>query len=221
MFAASLEVNTPQLLYRDQWKRFQDYWPDLLSRTKELRYNTKSDIYCKAERNLRHIYNDTLRHLEGRPKRQQPTIVPMDVDIITVKPNWLCGTFGFHPMLGFRRENQARNIAHGCAATLLRFARIQKEYLVGWGIDDQLLPRSKSFDEAHTNYKATKVKNSDCWLRPGIPCPYAADNLHKLNSSLSAAGRDQRIDRHTIGELSKIHTFCRQRKTHRPDELQS
>jgi hypothetical protein len=38
--------------------------------------------------------------------------------VVTVKPEWLCSTFGFHPMLGFRRRKQAESIAHGCAMTL-------------------------------------------------------------------------------------------------------
>src|SRR5438874_2546462 len=41
-----------------------------------------------------------------------------------VKPKWLCGTYGFHPMLGFRRKMQAASIAHGCASTFATIAQL-------------------------------------------------------------------------------------------------
>ena len=228
MFAASLEVSTPQLRYRDQWRLFEEYWPALLSRTKELRYNTKADIYDKAQKHLRDIYESALRSIDERDEldvlddRQQPTIMPMDVEVVTVKPKWLCGTFGFHPMLGFRRDKQARNIAHGCAATLLRFANVEEEHLIGWNINPDLVPKSKTFGEAHIAWKAAKKArkrkdNKDkCWLRPDHPCPYAADNLKALNRRFDKKDPASQIDAHTLKELANIHEYCRQRKTHRP-----
>ncbi len=191
----------------------------MLSRTKELKYNTKADIYRKAERNIRRIYETAVQNNPDDDKDLRPLIKPLDVEVVTVKPKWLCGTFGFHPMLGFRREKQARNIAHGCAATLLRFASVETNFLQGWNIDNRLLPKSKTFEKAHEAAKSGKIVKSDCWLRPGIPCPYAKENLNRLNRDLRRAGSDSKglLDEHAIKELSKIRIYCSDRKTHRPD----
>ena len=43
------------------------------------------------------------RSKEGKPIQDRP----LEIEVLVVKPKWLCGTFAFHPMLGFRRELQA------------------------------------------------------------------------------------------------------------------
>jgi len=219
VFAASLEVDTPKLVYRDEWKRFECYWPTLLSRTSELKYNIKSDIYRKAQQNLRAIHDAVYEGKGGDPGSVHAYFEPFDVEVVTVKPKWLCGTFSFHPMLGFRREQQARSIAHGCASTLLRIASVDRQFRSGWNVDSKWLPQCTTFDDAFHRWQTEKKKSSTnaCWIRPNIPCPYSAGRLWELNDYLRKNGDTRVLDKVTINELSKIHKFCSERKSHRPD----
>ncbi len=216
MFAASLEAETPDLVYRDEWESFKNYWPALSKRTKELKYNTKADIYRKAERNLRAIYESSPRDSSGAA--MHVLAEPIDVEAITVIPKWLCGTFGFHPMLNFRRKRQAMSIAHGCATTLLRFANIEDEYLTGWGIDKRRLPLHKTIGEAAADWETRKkeAQAGSCWLRPGIRCPYAEPQLDALNTELTKRDDEDLIDDTTTRELASIYKYCTKLTTHQP-----
>ena len=145
-------------------------------------------------------------------------LTPLDAEIVMVKPKWLCETFGFHPMLGFRREKQARSIAHGCAATLMEFANLDPVYLNGWDIDEDLIPKAKSFSEAESVWWKKRYRMpGECWLRPEKPCPFSKVHLLKLNRELSESDDGQTLDSDSIDELSMIHKFCKQSKTHRAE----
>jgi predicted acylesterase/phospholipase RssA len=197
--AASLEVNA-----RDStpFERIalQNSWPALFRRTRELGYNLKLDSYARAESRLRQI----ARLYPGEPRE----IEPIDLEVVAVKPEWLCNTFGFHPMLGFRRDRQKRSIAHGCASTLLRFAGVDAKCLKGWGIEENRVPRVKDWRAAF-NAEGGRLTSDDsndsrCWLRPDpdlkLRCPFSSSELRKAEPALPEE---------TIKELSGIHRECR------------
>jgi predicted acylesterase/phospholipase RssA len=193
--AVSLQVNARPSGSAER-RVLQRSWPTLLKRAKELGYNKKLDSYVIAERNLREL----AEHYRG----EQRDITPIDIEIVAVKPEWLCGTFAFHPMLGFRRKKQAQSIAHGCASTLLRFAKIAKDneaWLSGWGIERARVPKVHQWGEAFDALKARKRKTlgNACWLRPDVTCPFSKDALKKAEPSLTEI---------VIQELSEIHTEC-------------
>ncbi|GEM_PF-1016024 len=211
--AASLEADAQALRFRDQWEPLKDYWPRLLGRTKELKYNSKTDIYCSAQRNFRAIHAQVCKEF-GAWEAAGALVEPIDVEVVTVKPKWLCSTFGFHPMLGFRQEKQARSIAHGCAATLVRFASVERNYLEGWQIGGEDLPKATSFPEARTHWESLKSRRPGaCWLRPDKTCPFSKAHLEVQNQHLPEGQKP--LDRHTINELARIHRFCKEPKTHR------
>jgi hypothetical protein len=55
-----------------------------------------------------------LSSASGRRIMKPLSLLPLPIKVLAVKPQCLCDTFAFHPMLGIRREDQATNIAHGC-----------------------------------------------------------------------------------------------------------
>jgi predicted acylesterase/phospholipase RssA len=137
LFAASLEVDTP-ILPAAQVEALRQDWPQLLSRAKQLGYNKKIEVYANAQRAVRRI---------TRARGSQPPggTEPLDLEVVAVTPNWLCGTFAFHPMLRFRRMRQIESIAHGCASTLLELSKLQANpesahWAKAWGINLSALP---------------------------------------------------------------------------------
>ncbi len=182
-------------------------WLDIRRRAKQLAYNGKIEMFNQAERDLRNIYET--------PEARNPNVEPLDLDVRAVMPMWLPGTFGFHPMLGFRRKRQAESIAHGCASTLLLFAATPRQHRDAWRMNDAV-PKVSDFDSAWRNWEEHKKrqplrwseKNApDCWLRPGHPCPFSREQLRQIE-------RPERLPVNTIQELSRIHEFCRRRLTH-------
>ncbi len=94
-------------------------WSKISERATQLRYNGKIDKFQHGQRIIRRIIKQ--RSDEGDPDVQSPDL-PMNLDVLAVKPQWLCGTFAFHPMLGFSRKKQTESIAHGCASTICAVA---------------------------------------------------------------------------------------------------
>ena len=138
----------------------------------------------------------------------------LDLKIAALIPNWLCGTFAFHPMLGYRRDRQAQSIAHGCTMTLLKLREYTDTCLKAWGIDPHDLPHVKRLDDAESTMDIkTAVKSGKCWLRPDIDCPFSDQSLHRLNLNVNECGK--KLEGYTIKELTKIHTACCDPKTHR------
>jgi predicted acylesterase/phospholipase RssA len=214
LFAASLEPNTEQYESRKQWAYLESSWVDLSRRAKELHYNVKLRIYERAEAQLRQIYEALVGQSSGRAHGARMDFVPLDVQLVSVKPEWLCGTFAFHPMLGFRRARQAKSIAHGCALTLLRFAEVKKEhntYLKGWGVEKKNVPDVCDFNEAQERWRKVKWKapKGCCWLRPSSICPYSKESLRSLTTEKAP------LQPRTRAALTYIHRACRKLKTHR------
>jgi len=130
LFTASLEVNRPNLS-PEACAYTAKRWIEVYHRAKELSYNKKIDSYAEVQRALRHIWEKGGAH---SPQDYEP----LNLEVVAVMPEWLCGTFAFHPMLGFRRADQARSIAHGCKTTLERLYILKKErpeWVAGWRIE--------------------------------------------------------------------------------------
>ena len=115
LFTATLEVD--KSCYKsDSWEVevIRRSCRRLSARAASFSYNLKIDAYARVQRDLRRLYEQYRDYWERNPMYR----APLDLHVIAAKPQWLCGTFGFHPMLGFQRRKQAASIAHGCASTM-------------------------------------------------------------------------------------------------------
>jgi predicted acylesterase/phospholipase RssA len=170
VFCASLE---PALDRGVNVAELRDDWPALVRRAGQLAYNEKLEIFARTQRNVRAVINARAERPLG-----DDDWTPLDLEVVSVIPRWLCGTFAFHPMLGFRRERQAASIAHGCAATLVTLARAAPDdaRARAWGIDRTRLPQL-----AHGGSGAVfpapqrPDRAGDCWFRPAVPCPFSRE----------------------------------------------
>jgi hypothetical protein len=210
---ASLEVVAPTYSTAFQRRRLKRSWLALSRRARQLSYNTKLDTYEFAESAMRNIHAHVLKHYPAC-KHSRRTAELIGIHVLPTKPNWLCGTFAFHPMLGFRREKQARSIAHGCATTLLQFAHYLRDeesglqHLKDWGIEepDSVLPAyqrwSALFEKAKQRRQAHRT--GDCCLRD-CPCPFSRQSLSDPALGLSEA---------EIAAVSEIHAHCPEPESH-------
>ena len=115
LFTATLEVD--KHCYEDnawQVELTRRSCRRLSKRAASFRYNLKIDAYARVQRDVRRLYGKYEQYWADHPTKR----APLDLHVIAAKPQWLCGTFAFHPMLGFQRRKQAASIAHGCASTL-------------------------------------------------------------------------------------------------------
>lgn len=205
LFAASLEVNVPDLM-PDQLQDVADSWFQAWRRSRRLSYNHKLDAFARAQRDLRRVHDSCSPVGSSGWK-------PLDVEVVAVKPAWLCGTFAMHPMLGFRRQKQAASIAHGCASTLARFAHTKREWANAWGIEDEVLDKFDGDSARHDpetaqivlNPQTKKRKQGDCWFRVNTPCPFSRDQL-----------THRELPETTQRELEQIYHACGRPETHRP-----
>ena len=217
LFSASLEPVVPKLDQRQVDALCAD-WPTLLGRTRELGYNKKLDDFQEAQRALREIYAETPEH------HRRPSWTPLDLEVVAARPNWLCGTFAFHPMLGFRRAKQAASIAHGCASTLMELAELREAKTVtwarAWGIDLDNLPKPRAKDPRARFQRDPKADASlgHCWFRPGVPCTFATSaNVHPLSKhTIHEVDKMDPLSEHTIHEVDKIYRACGKLETHLP-----
>jgi predicted acylesterase/phospholipase RssA len=204
LFSASLEPEVGEL-DRGQATSIGESWIRIWRRARRLGYNQKLDLFENAQTAMRKIYSKSA----DERTRATGDFEPLDLEVVTVRPRWLCGTFAFHPMLGFRRREQARSIAHGCATTLHRLAEIEPDYLDGWGVDRDALPVRPGEDggwEEPTRKEAKEAsEKGSCWYRHEVPCPFSAQAL--AGSHLPDVTRDQ---------LALIHRECGKAKTHQP-----
>lgn len=202
LFSASLEKYEPPLASRDVEHLAND-WVKLFARAKVLKYNKKLDSYAEAQHAVRDIW-ETVQNV-------QAPLIPLDLDVVTVIPKWLCGTFAFHPMLGFRRARQAESIAHGCASTLIALGhkmRTHPEWTAAWGVDGDQVPTSDYVLSRADPYEVAddqSVRRDHCWLRPQTVCPFSRTRVDPLA-----------LQPRTVTELEKIHLACRKRQTHAP-----
>jgi predicted acylesterase/phospholipase RssA len=175
-------------------------WTEIHARTTQLRYNGKIDKFQQAQRNIRRILKQ--RASEHDPDVRAPDI-PLNLDVLVVKPQWLCGTFAFHPMLGFSRRKQAESIAHGCASTICVVAdhfnpgnnahavdaAALRQWARGRGIALDQLPdrvrqgRGGALDFGPVNLSDDEQQQGFCWFRRADPssgkrpiCPFHPNN---------------------------------------------
>jgi len=193
LFTGSLEVERPDL--SDAAAAFTvKRWIEMFRRSRELSYNGKIDNYASTQRALRTIMN-------ADPSPRADADVPLDLEVVCVKPQWLCGTFAFHPMLGFRREDQARSIAHGCKTTLETMHTLGGEnptWVDAWGIK----PPTQFLDEPNLEHKA----RGECWYRPGCQCPFSKQGIE--------AGSAPALAPNTRVALERIYQLCARKRTH-------
>jgi predicted acylesterase/phospholipase RssA len=202
LFAASLEIRPPTPS-REDLARYSEAWPALWKRSRQLRYNKKLEHYSETQTALRDIWR--MRRMAERPAGAAQAWDPMDLEVVMVRPRWLCGTFAFHPMLGFRRRRQAESIAHGCATTLLQLRRVadmNESWLDGWGLDVADLPEHAPATDREP-IAPGKATAGHCWFRPGALCPFGRERLEA--TGLPAA---------TIEQLTRIHAACGRPETH-------
>jgi predicted acylesterase/phospholipase RssA len=192
LFTGSLEIS-PEKLTDDGAAAISRYWMRTRRRATQLKYNTKIDNYARSQRALRRIYN-------AAPAAAR--YVPLDLEVVAVKPNWLCETFAFHPMLGFRRKEQARSIAHGCKTTLAKFNKLREQHaswLNAWGVQ----PPQGWSDAPVTRGKAP----GECWYRRDCLCPFS-------ERGLSAADGERPIKPETRRVLTTIYRECGKTEIH-------
>jgi predicted acylesterase/phospholipase RssA len=205
LFTASLEVDK-QALPNDRVENVSRSFLRLRKRAKTFIYNRKIDAYAKVQRDLRTIYEA----LDADGKT--PDWEPLDLHLVAVKPQWLCDTFGFHPMLGFRRRKQAQSIAHGCASTLAQLYAEQVRnpaWTTGWGVSglDRVDPKSVLLGTGQFTLLPRRNNKTagECWFRTGVACPFSPLSLAELS-----------IEEETAEQLGKIYEYCGQVETHRP-----
>ena len=217
-------------------------WLDLSTRAGELAYNGKIDDFANAQTHFRRILR---QRKEDRAPLPPDAALPLNLEVAVVKAQWLCSTFAFHPMLGFRRADQAASIAHGCAATFQTLAQL-------------FFPKRKSSEKegafreremAAEKRRAWADKKPDgkriayaqlagggvrrdldedqqaagvCWFRTGADgedgplCPYAAAVVRTRAGDDSGPGEAAR--RETLAlQLNAIYITCGQTKTHTRD----
>jgi len=179
-------------------------WPKLLRHARRLGYNEKLHIYGRTQSNLR-----GLAKARGEFGNEW---APLDFEVVTVLPRWLCSTFGFHPMLGFRRSKQAQSIAHGCASTLHRLAEVWRGYdgearMAAWGVDTARLPEREPDASGRVPLVAARRDGGHCWYQPKALCPFSAEGQTACKAGLPDATRDA---------LVEIYEACRRPDTHLP-----
>lgn len=220
IIAASLQVNTPEYSTSLARKHFQESWLALGRRAKELQYNTKLDTYRRTQGALRGIvkhYRKNAPITTESSKTKKDDLEILDLEVVAVKPNRLCSTFAFHPMLGFKRNSQKESIAHGCASTLLTFGAIRNnkykaEYLNAWRIRHNSVPEMAEWNDAFDELadKDEFERAGQCWLTKR-PCPFARQSLNKFEGD--GIG-DAKLEKTTIEEVADIHRICMEPATH-------
>jgi len=203
IFTASLETDPPRNGHFDA-----DDCLAIGKRAKTFKYNLKVDGYASAQRDLRALHNHRVS------KGDNPKNTLLDLHVMAVKPKWLCSTFGFHPMLGFRRARQARSIAHGCASTLGAFFQMEsipkeKKWLEAWGAKNLALdtaafqPPNGQGAGAQDILNPQPRQNGECWFRNGKICPFSKEGLLQAN-----------VDSKKIPEVEQIYKLCGEPVTH-------
>jgi predicted acylesterase/phospholipase RssA len=205
LFTASLEIAQAPVTDPASIARVASRWRSARKRAKQLTYNTKIEAYEKAQRALREMHEASLAAALGSAAESanasqfNATFPAMDMEVVAVRPAWLCGTFAFHPMLGFRREDQAKSIAHGCRTTFQTLAATPQVSREAW----RLQGPGQLADTSQPNGKVA----GHCWYRPDQVCPFSRANLDEQHKSLGD---------HTREAVARIHHVCGKEKTHKP-----
>jgi predicted acylesterase/phospholipase RssA len=202
VFTASLEPQAPPLAGNDLLT-VAESWRRTWSRAGIIKYNQKIDHFGRAQRDMRDIqdlYASTAVELDW---------TPLDIEVLVVKPKWLCGTYAFHPMLGFRRRLQAASIAHGCASTFGTISQLSRKpegraWPALWGIPNHALDQieHEAFGDDGRIMPREKPPGR-CYFRKDAACPFSAQELEA-----------SQIPEVTKRELSAIYDACGRSRTH-------
>lgn len=218
LFSASLEPEI-QPISNQAAADLAENWIDLYKRARQLGYNRKIDGFAAAQKNFRKIF-------EQSTDPQTLRFHPIDIEILTVRPKWVCSTFGFHPMLGFRRERQAANMAHGCAMTLATLGTLPDDvWAKAWNIDSHdldrdtiTLPPVEASDRVDQGIKghpvvelspARKRRHGVCWFRKTTPCPFSLESLDREDDHIRG-----KLSVTLKRELHNIYLACGRPETH-------
>jgi predicted acylesterase/phospholipase RssA len=194
LFTGSLEVEGADLT-AEQTEAIAWHWRRIRKRAAELKYNKKTDNYARTQTDLRRVYEC----LRGESKLPYE---PLNLEVVVVKPKWLCGTFAFHPMLGFRRVEQARSIAHGCMTTLKKLEKLGRDHpdwVKAWGI--------KQPAEWSDGPERKRRELGHCWYRKGCVCPFSEQGLGAIEGTEAFKPATRRA-------LSVIYKECGKAATH-------
>jgi hypothetical protein len=201
-------------------------WTDIRARAGQLRYNGKIDKFQGGQRDIRRILKQ--RTQEGDSDVRAADI-PLNLDVLAVKPKWLCGTFAFHPMLGFSRAKQAESIAHGCASTICAVAdhfdvnnkahAVDVEALRGWATGrgialGQLPERIHPGAGGVLGFGPAKLSEEEqrqgfCWFRKVESATGKRPICPFHSQSASCAEKDEVSE-----ELQTIYDACGARHNH-------
>jgi predicted acylesterase/phospholipase RssA len=224
ILTATLEPEKADWTHREDLDELS--WKVIRDRAAQLRYNGKIGKFQQGQRDIRRII--ARRAAEGDPDVFSHDL-PLNLDVLAVKPRWVCGSFAFHPMLGFSRSRQTESIAHGCASTIGAVAdhfqagsqthAIDGETLRQWALRrgialGQLPERTEPNRSGPLAFGPAKLSPEEqaqgfCWFRRPDPatgkrpvCPFHAD------SPAAAAEKD------LSPELQKIYLACGDPATH-------
>lgn len=207
VLTASLEPEL-EVVNRHTAARFGRSWMAARSRANRLKYNQKIDRFAKIQRDLRFIIKQY-----GSVAQKQPIgRDTLDIEVLVIKPKWLCKTIAFHPMLGFRRRKQAASIAHGCAATFSSFAKILKDETGNRDWVAEWTDPAKAADLLLTNDAVAMVPRTRtdgiCHFRATEKCPFAYDMLN-------ARVPNEVMRDYVKHKVSAIYRACGEPRTHR------
>ena len=224
ILTATLEPEKADWSKRDDLDKLS--WTEIRARAIQLRYNGKIDKFQQGQRDIRRILKQ--RAIMGDPDVKSPDL-PMNLDVLAVKPQWLCGTFAFHPMLGYSRKKQGDSIAHGCASTICAVAEhfdpnnkahavdgdALRKWAQGRGIALEQLPQRTDpkaggiLGFGPATLTEEEQQQGFCWFRRADPktgrrpiCPF--------HPRSPAAAQDDEVS----PELHKIYLACGQQSTH-------
>lgn len=160
LICASLETDSGRLQPGASLHEAAESWPTLLKRAKSLGYNAKIRNYKDAQANIQRIMAwRKQQHLD--PARGTDWI-PLNLKVESIVPDWLCGTFAFHPMMGFSRVKQAKSIAHGCRKTLEALDP-----------DGGGAPRANSPGGGSPADRSGPARGGACHVLPALTCPFS------------------------------------------------
>jgi len=195
--------------------KLQKNWIRLSRRAAQLRYNRKITMFSQVEENFQFITEES-----GLWKAEKHWN-PLKIKVQSITPKWLCGTFGFHAMLGFRHDRQAASIAHGCATTLITLAQLDPGIRVNVSNINLDLRMEVLREDPTTTLKEIdpqkldKLRNSSdspaqngcCWFRENSLCPFSMQSLEKM-------GESARFQSQTRTMLNLIYLQCGTANTH-------
>lgn len=123
-----------------------------------------------------------------------------------MRPQWLCSTFAFHPMMGFRRQRQAESIAHGCASTIDRMQRIAdspetRPWARAWGM--RIDPVARPAKSGLKPRADVPLGTGGCVFRSDATCLFSPIELKGLG-----------LQAETTRHLEEVYYACRRAETH-------